>query len=93
MYKEVSEKYYMLQPKIINVKPMESSKLYLEYETGEKKIFDVTPYINGSWYGELADKSYFATVHIISGGNGIERENGQDIAPHELYDESIIMLG
>jgi hypothetical protein len=32
---------------------------------------------------------YFKTVHIISNGNGIEWEHGQDIAPHELYDMSV----
>lgn len=81
----------MLQPRLISVKPIDSSKLYLEYETGENKIFDVKPYITGSWYGELADVKYFCTVHLISGGGGIEWENGQDIAPHELYDNSVIV--
>ena len=81
----------MLQPRLLSVKPIESSKLYLEYETGEKKIFDVRPYITGTWYGELADAQYFCTVHLIPGGSGIEWENGQDIAPHELYDNSIMV--
>ena len=82
-------KNVMLQPKLLSVKPIELSQLILEYETGEKKIFDVKPYINGSWYGELADAKYFNTVHLIAGGCGIEWENGQDIAPHELYDNSV----
>ncbi|MDR2731389.1 MAG: hypothetical protein LBB81_10905 [Treponema sp.] len=30
---------------------------------------------------------------MISGGKGIEWEHGQDIAPHELYDMSIIANG
>ncbi len=80
----------MLQPKLLVVKPMDASMLYLEYETGEKKLFDVKPYISGSWYGELSDSEYFKTVHIISGGFGIEWENGQDIAPHELYENGIL---
>ena len=76
----------MLQPKILFVAPMESMKLKLEYETGEKKLFDVEPYANGPWYGMLRDPAYFRTVHVVSGGTGIEWEEGQDIAPHELYD-------
>ena len=54
-----------------------------------KKIFDVTPYLSGSWNSLLKDEKYFKTVRIISGGAGIEWANGQDIAPHELYELSI----
>jgi hypothetical protein len=79
----------MLYPKIKNVEPLDNYKLRLNYETGEVKVFNVFPYISGEWYGELLNNNYFKTVHIISGGKGIEWENGQDIAPHELYEMSI----
>jgi len=69
---------------------MEQYHLRLEYETGEIRLFDVSPYISGSWYGELRDTSYFQTVHLLPGGTGIEWGNGQDIAPHELYECSIL---
>ena len=78
----------MLQPKIINVEPLEAYKLKLEYETGETKVFDVQPYISGDWFGELNNKDYFRSVRLVSGGTGIEWSNGQDIAPHELYESS-----
>ena len=81
----------MLQPKIKSVKPTEPFSLFLEYETGEKKLFDVLPYIKGSWYGELEDKNYFKNVRIINKGYGIEWTNGQDIAPHELYENSVLV--
>jgi hypothetical protein len=54
----------MLQPKIKSIKPIEPFSLFLEYETGEKKLFNVLPYIKGTWYGELKDKNYFKSVHI-----------------------------
>lgn len=76
-------------PKIINVIPMSDHKLQLKYDTNETKIFDVSPYIRGSWFGLLSDEEYFKTVHIINGGRGIEWEDGQDIAPHELYELSV----
>ena len=74
----------MLQPKIISVKPMESYMLYLIYETGEHKLFNVTPYITGSWYGKLKNVEYFNKVYVTEDG-GIEWPDGQDVAPHELY--------
>lgn len=79
----------MLQPKILNVEPIGGEKLRLYYENGEVKLFDVRPYISGEWYGRLNDEKYFATVHVIGGGTGIEWAEGQDIAPHELYELSV----
>ncbi len=79
----------MLQPKLISVKPSENYMLVLVYETQEKRIFDVKPYISGSWYGMLKDESYFKNVRLLDNGTGIEWSEGQDIAPHELYDNSI----
>jgi len=81
----------MLSPKILGVEALENYQLKLKYETGETKIFNVLPYISGKWYEELYNNSYFKTVHLISGGKGIEWEHGQDIAPHELYDMSDIV--
>ncbi|GBR75948.1 hypothetical protein NO2_0572 [Candidatus Termititenax persephonae] len=78
----------MLQPKIKKVVPLKDYKLLLSYETGENKVFAVKPYIAGNWYGELRDISYFKTVHLIPDGTGIAWTNGQDIAPHELYEQS-----
>jgi len=79
----------MMNPKILNVEPLENYKIKLTYETGEIKIMDVLPYMTGRWYVELFDHNYFKSVHLISDGQGIEWANGQDIAPHELYDMSI----
>jgi len=82
----------MFEPRIIKVNPMDMYKLKLRYETGEVKVFDVAPYITGAWFGELADASYFKSARIVNNGEGIEWPNGQDIAPHELYDESVSLI-
>lgn len=82
----------MLQPKIIDLTPTKDYKLILIYDSGEKKTFDVTPYINGDWYNELLSIDYFLSVKIICDGIGIEWPNGQDISPHELYENSISLI-
>lgn len=74
-------------PNVKQVFPMPGQRLEIHYENGEIRIFDVTPYIKGSWYGMLADPDVFATVHPV--GDTVEWEDGQDIAPHELYELSI----
>lgn len=79
----------MLQPRLTAVSPVENHHLLLTYETGEKRIFNVAPYIVGSWYSELTDEAYFCSVSLLPGGTGIEWLHGQDIAPHELYELSV----
>lgn len=81
----------MLQPRLIVVKPCQNGQLLLEYVTGERRLFDVSPYISGSWFGELADPAYFARVRLLPDGTGIEWPHGQDIAPHELYEGSRLL--
>ena len=77
----------MLQPKVIDVKPLPNYKLFLVFCNNEQKVFNVLPYINGDWFGKLKDEQYFNTVHL--NGNTVQWQGGQDIAPHELYYDSI----
>lgn len=77
----------MNYPKVVDVKAIENYTVIVTFETGEVKVFDVTPYIKGNWFGELKDLKIFNTVRPC--GNTIEWINGQDIAPHELYDLSV----
>ena len=78
-------------PKVINVKPIDNYCLYITFETGENKIFDVNPYIKGEWFGKLRNPDVFNTVRPC--GSTVEWVDGQDIAPHELYELSKITSG
>jgi len=77
----------MLQPQVTDVVPLSDYRILLSFETGEKKILDVTPYIRGDWFGKLKDTAYFRSVHVV--GRTVEWAGGQDIAPHDLYGESM----
>ncbi len=77
----------MLQPKVLEVNALPDYKLFLIFDTGEKKLFNVLPYISGDWFGQLKDLKVFNTVRIA--GSTVAWEKGQDIAPHELYYDSI----
>lgn len=48
----------MLQPKVIIAEPLADYKLSLVYENGEKRLFDVKPYISGDWFGKLKDINF-----------------------------------
>ena len=80
----------MNYPQLTSVTPLDNYRLLLVYSTSESRIFDVTPYIIGSWYGQLKDVSYFKCVHVV--GDTVEWADGQDLAPHELYENSTPML-
>lgn len=73
----------MLRPTAVEVTPLDNYKLLVKFDNGEKKIFDVKPYISGSWYGELSNQNYFKTVSVD--GFTIVWPNGQDICPDDLY--------
>lgn len=79
----------MLTPRICSVETLHDCQLRVKFEDGAIRRFDVSPYATGPWYGELSDVQYFSLVRVLPGGVGIEWPNGQDIAPHELYDQGI----
>lgn len=77
----------MLRPTVVKVMPRENYELFLEFSNGEKKTFDVKPYIKGSWFGKLENKAYFSQVK--ANGFNVEWLDGQDICPDDLYFNSI----
>lgn len=77
----------MLRPTVQQVKPLPNYKLALNFDNGEKKIFDVSSHIKGEWYSELLDVNYFNKV--FANGVTIQWPNEQDIDPDELYEKSV----
>ena len=74
-----------------SVSPLPDHKLFLEFADGERKIFDVSPYIAGTWMGMLADEAYFRQVRIHPFfKDTVMWPDEQDIAPHELWQLSVI---
>ena len=52
----------MLRPTATSVRAEEGYILDVEFDNGERKRFDVKPYIKGSWYGKLENPDYFRRV-------------------------------
>ena len=75
-----------MQPKVLDVKTLANYRVLITFDSGEKKVFNVTPYMCGDWFGKLKDINFFNTVRVA--GRTIQWAGGQDIAPHELYDYS-----
>ena len=76
-------------PKTLEIKALEEYKLLLKFENGEEKIFDMEKYIDQKFYKKLKDRKYFENVRTF--GNTIEWKNGEDVAPENLYYDSILV--
>ena len=75
-----------MNPKAIDVKVLKDYKLEITFDNNEKRIFDVKPYFKFKIFKELQEKNKFDTVKVS--GLSIEWENGADISPDELYNNS-----
>jgi hypothetical protein len=68
------------------VKPQDNYLLLLTFENGEKRLFDVKPYLHLGIFQELKDERLFKTVR--KSFDTIEWENEADFDPEFLYEKS-----
>jgi hypothetical protein len=69
------------------VKPIDNYNLILTFENGEKRQFDMNPYLDKGIFQELRDISKFNTVRLSF--DTIEWENEADLDPEFLYKYSL----
>ena len=72
---------------IRDVKPLDDYLLLLTFENGEKRQFDMKPYLDLGLFQELRDLRLFKTVRTSF--DTIEWENEADLDPELLYQKSI----
>jgi hypothetical protein len=71
---------------VVKVEARPDYLLYLEFENGEKRIFDMSPYMDKKPFVELKGSPRFAMASIDYGT--VVWPGGIDIAPETLYDRS-----
>ncbi len=77
-----------LTPDIIEVKALDNYNIYLKFKNGEEKIYDMTEHIKKiKYFNKLKNEKYFKRVKPR--GDTVEWENGEDVAPENLYYDSI----
>ncbi len=72
-----------MNPVVKTVEPMENHRLRIQFENGEIKAFDVSPFLNKGIFQELRDEDYFKQVRVSFGS--IEWPNEQDFSKDTLY--------
>ena len=74
-------------PDIVEVKALEKYFIYLKFSNGEEKIYDMKETIEKiEYFKKLKDREYFEKIKPR--GDTIEWENGEDVAPENLYYDS-----
>ncbi|PKM52973.1 MAG: DUF2442 domain-containing protein [Firmicutes bacterium HGW-Firmicutes-5] len=71
---------------VIDVEPLNDYKLLLTFENGEKRIFDVSPYLDKGIFQELKNEEKFKTVRVSF--DSIEWCNQADLDPEFLFEKS-----
>jgi len=72
------------------VKPINNYNLILTFDNGEKRQFDMKPYLDRGIFQELKDISKFNTVRVSF--DTIEWDNEADLDPEILYENSVAVL-
>jgi hypothetical protein len=72
-----------------DVQPQDGYLLLLTFENGEKRQFDMKPYLHLGIFKELVEKKAFDAV--FKNFDTIAWENGADFDPEVLYQNSILL--
>ena len=72
-----------MNPTVVAVNPENDYKLAVTFDNGEKRLFDVTPFLDKGVFSELKNIDYFQKVKVAFGA--IEWPHEQDFSKDTLY--------
>ena len=72
-----------MNPYVKSVKPQEDYCLLLTFENGEKRVFDLKPYLAKPVFRPLKNIALFKTARVVSGS--VEWQGGADLSYDTLY--------
>jgi len=74
-------------PRVKSVQCLNDYRILLSFDSGEERVFDVTPYLKLGLFAELKDESLFAAARVEF--HTVCWPNGLDLDPEILYDASV----
>jgi hypothetical protein len=77
----------IMNPRVQKVKPLDDFKLFIVFENGEERFFDVKPYLNKGIFTELRALNKFNSAHVAEGT--VQWENEADFCPDTLFEDSV----
>ncbi|WP_028572143.1 DUF2442 domain-containing protein [Desulfonatronum lacustre] len=76
-----------MNPRVKEVIPVDNYTIFITFDNGEQRIFDVKPYLDKGIFYQLRDIDAFKTVKPFMGS--IQWGGGQDFCPDTLYSCSV----
>ena len=56
-----------MNPYVVAATPLPEFRLEVVFESGERRLFDVKPYLERGVFRQLQDLAVFATAHVVAG--------------------------
>lgn len=72
---------------VVKVEPSKDGMLRIEFENGEKRLFDMSPYLDKKPFQSLKSSLLFCKAYVDYGT--VVWPGSIDISPETLYDKSI----
>lgn len=76
-----------MNPYVKSVQSQDDYCLLLTFENGEKRLFDMKPYLNKGVFKKLQNPALFKTARVISGS--VEWQGEIDLSYDTLYLDSV----
>ena len=80
-----------MSPLVRRVSPVADFTLEVEFETGERRLFDMTPYLHRGVFVRLQDRSVFRSARVVAGS--VEWPGEIDLSYDTLYLEGRPVTG
>jgi hypothetical protein len=75
-----------MNPYVRDVHPLDDYQLEVVFENGERRVFDVRPYLQRGVFVRLQNRAAFQAARVVAGS--IEWPGGLDLSYDTLYLES-----
>ena len=75
-----------MNPYVIDVHPLDDYQLEVVFENGERRVFDVRPYLQRGVFVRLQNRAAFQAARVVAGS--IEWPGGLDLSYDTVYLES-----
>ncbi len=74
-----------MNPYVNDVRPLDEYRLEVTFENGERRIFDVEPYLYRGVFVRLQNRALFQAARVVAGS--VEWPGGLDLSYDTLYME------
>lgn len=75
----------MLCPKIESVETIDDHTLLVEFDSAQKRQYDVTPLLKREMFAPLRNPAVFQSVHVEQGGYAVVWNRDIDLSEFEIW--------